>query len=152
MAVDKRLQLKFDPCFPQQKIVKLAATLPKTYHELNKMCPWRKGKWPTKIHCMSDSDIARMRRKGAGHGYTYVRPGANEIWLNCYMTQTGYWLVFTHENLHHGWPDATEPEINCVHLPRIYKAVFGKVLTPEYARRHGVGSPMPGVGDRSFCR
>jgi hypothetical protein len=144
------MKLVFDPCFPQGKIVKLSATLPKTYHELDKMCPWRKGKWPTRVHCMTDNEISKMRTRGAGHGYTYQR--GNAIWLNHYMTQTGYWLVFTHENLHHGWPDATEPEINCVHLPRVYKAVFGQALDPDFARRHGVGSPVEGVGDRSYCR
>jgi hypothetical protein len=144
------VKLVFDPCFPQDKIVKLSATLPKTYHELDKACPWRRGKWPRQVHCMTDSKIASMRKHGAGHGYTY--PRGNAIWMNHYMTQTGYWLVFVHENLHHGYPDATEAEINCVHLPRVYRAVFGRTLDPDFARRHGVGSPVPGVGDRSYCR
>lgn len=144
------MKLVFDPCFPKDKVVKLSATLPKTYHELDKMCPWRKGKWPTRVRCMNDGKISSMRKHGAGHGYTY--PRGREIWMNPYMTQTGYWLVFVHENLHHGYPDATEAEINCVHLPRVFKAVFGKTLDPDYARRHGVGSPVPGVGDRSYCR
>ncbi len=144
------MKIHFDECFPRSKVVELSATLPKTYHELNRMCPWRKGKWPTKVHCMTDGKISSMRRHGAGHGYTY--PRGHEIWMNHYMSGPGFWLVFVHENLHHGYPDATEAEINCVHLPKIYKAVFGKTLTPEYARRHGVGAPAAGVGDRSYCR
>lgn len=144
------LNLQFDPCFDRDKIVRLSAVLPKTYAELDRLAPWRKGKWPTKIHCMTDSKILDGRRRGAGHGYTY--PGRNGIWMNHHMTLVGHWLVLVHENGHHAWPDATEQELNCVIVPRVYKRVFGKVLTPEYGRRHGLGSPVPGVGDRSYCR
>lgn len=144
------MNLEFDPCFDQKKIIKISAHLPQTYAELNRLAPFRNGRWPTKIHCMSDSKVIEGRMRGAGHGYTY--PGKNGIWMNHNMTTTGYWLVLVHESLHHAWPDATEKELNCRYVPRIYEAVFGKVLTPEFGRRHGLGSPLPGMGDRSFCR
>lgn len=101
--------------------------------------------------CMSDNDIAEGRSRGAGHGYTYTGRGKMQVWLNRHMTWQGYFLVLCHEFLHHGYPDATEAEINCVHLPRIYERVFGERLDPEWARRHGIGAPMP-FGDRSYCR
>ncbi len=148
------MNLEFDPCFDQKKIIRLSSVLPQTYAELNKMAPWRKGKWPTKVHCMTDSKIVEGRKRGAGHGFTFVGGGRsnNSVWMNCYMSVVGHWLVLTHESLHHSHPDASEQELNCILVPHIYKQVFGKKLTPEYGRRHGLGSPVPGVGDRSYCR
>lgn len=143
------INLQFDPCFDQQKLAELAPHLPATYSVMNEMAPFRRGRWPTRVHCMSHSKIIDGRKRGAGHGYTY--PGEDGIWINPTMTVQGHWLVLVHENFHHAWPDATEQEINCRLVPEVYKRVFGKRLDPEWARRHGLGSPVPGVGDRSFC-
>ena len=95
------LSLQFDPCFDRDKIIRLSSVLPQTYAALDKMAAWRKGKWPTKIHCMTDSKIVEGRRRGAGHGFTY--PGRNAIWMNHHMTLVGHWLVLVHENMHHAW-------------------------------------------------
>lgn len=143
-------KLHFDDCFDPVKIEKLSRLLPRTYAALDELAPWMKGKWPTRVHCMSDGDIVKGRKKGAGHGYTFH--DGNEVWINPHMTQEGHWLVLVHEFLHHGFPDATEPEINCTLVPHVYKQVFGKKLDPAWARQHGIGSPVEGVGDRSFCR
>jgi hypothetical protein len=99
---------------------------------------------------MTHQQIREGRSRGAGHGYTFIR--GNKIWMNAHMSKEGYWLVYTHENLHHAFPDSSESELNCVHLPWMYREVFGKTLTPAFARRHGVGAPQQGIGDRSFCR
>lgn len=72
--------------------------------------------------------------------------------MNGHMTPQGHLLVLIHENCHVAWPDASESEINCVLLPDIWRAVTGKRLDPAWARRHGVGGPVEGVGDRSYCR
>ena len=146
----KTIQLHFDSCFDPAKLAEIAPLLPATYGAMNSMAPFRKGKWPTQIHCMSHSKIIAGRKRGAGHGYTY--PGEDGIWINPTMTVAGHWLVFVHENFHHAWPDATEEEINCRLVPQAYQMVFGKKLNPEWARSQGLGSPVPGVGDRSFCR
>jgi len=149
--VKKSYRLHFSPCFPQDKVLEVASRLPATYATLNELAPWRKGKWPTEVKCMSHSDIINGRKKGAGHGFTML-DNDSTIYLNAHMTPTGIWLVTVHEFLHHGFPDAGESEINCVHVPWVYRRVFGKKLTPEEGRRHGLGSPVPGVGDRSYCR
>lgn len=140
-------------CFDRDKLNELVVLLPRTYEELNALAPWLNGRWPTRVRCMTGREIFKARKRGAGHGYTYTQ-GAdkNTIWLNPYMTAVGYWLVFVHENLHHAFPDATEAEINCVHLPNLYKKVFKERLDPDWARSQGIGSPVPGVGDRSYCR
>lgn len=143
-------QVVFDRCFHDEKVRWLSRYLPDTFDAMNALAPWRKGKWPTRVKCMSHERIREGRSHGAGHGYTFIR--GNTIWMNAHMTPQGYWLVYVHENLHHAFPDATESELNCVHLPQIYRYVFGRTLTPAYARKHGVGSPVPGVGDRSYCR
>lgn len=144
---------KFDQCLDQEKVRWLISTLPKTYRVLNEKAPWMKGRWPRHVKCMSSERIVEGRARGAGHGYTFSRGRhADTIWLNPHMTRSGYWLVFVHENLHHAYPDATEPELNCEHLPDIFERVFNKRYDHEWARQHGVGSPVPGVGDRSFCR
>lgn len=143
-------RVSFDPCFDQKKLVYLASTLPRTYAVLDKMVS-KPVKWPTRVQCMSDSAIMKGRRRGAGHGYTYQ--GGKTIWLNHHMTKEGYWLVFVHENLHHAFPDATESELNCLHLPAVYERVFRRRWPGhDWARQHGVGSPQPGTGDRSYCR
>lgn len=150
-VVDQELFL--DGCFDPDKIDWLITTLPKTFAVLNKKAPWMRGKWPRYVKCMSTKRIVEGRARGAGHGMTYVRGrGSNTIWMNPHMTEWGYWLVFVHENLHHAYPDATEQELNCEHLPDVFKHVFNKRYDHEWARKNGVGSPVPGVGDRSFCR
>lgn len=147
-------ELIFDPCLDQRKVEWLITTLPATYDVLNELAEWRKGKWPRHIRCMSQPRILEGRKKGAGHGYTFTRGrDSNSIWLNPYLTTQGYWLVFTHENLHHAFPDATEAELNCAQLPYVFKEVFRKRWPGhKWAREHGVGSPVAGVGDRSFCK
>ncbi len=149
-----RHELYFEPCLDQRKVEWLITTLPATYEVLDELAPWRKGKWPTRVRCMSDRKIIQGRQHGAGHGYTFTRGrDSNSIWLNPYLSREGYFLVFVHENLHHAYPDATEPELNCTHLPYVFQEVFGKKWPGhDWARLHGVGSPVPGVGDRSFCR
>ena len=147
------MKLHFDPCFDEKKILWVAQYLPATYAVLDELAPWRKGKWPAKIKCMSEREISDGRRRGAGHGHTYTSGSdSNTIWMNRYMSKEGHWLVLVHENCHHAWPDMTEAEINCSRVPEIYRRVFGKKLTPEYGRKHGLGAPVAGVGDRSFCR
>lgn len=146
-------RLTFEGCFDKGKLRTLIERLPATYAVLNRMVS-APVKWPTRVRCMKDSKIRRGRRKGAGHGYTYMHgPKSDTIWLNHYMTASGYWLVFTHENLHHAFPDATEDEINCSHLPYVYEQVFDEPWPGHaWARSQGVGSPKPGTGDRSYCR
>lgn len=147
------MKLHFDECFDQDKILWVAQYLPATYAVLDELAPWRKGKWPGRVRCMSTSSIVDGRARGAGHGFTYTEGrGSGEIWMNPHMSELGHWLVLVHENCHHGWPDATEGEINCVLVPEVYRRVFGKKLTPETGRRHGLGAPAAGVGDRSYCR
>lgn len=146
-------KLHFDDCFDERKLRKLAENLPATYAALNKLAPWRRGRWPSRVRCMSHESIVEGRSRGAGHGYTHVSGrGSNEIRMNPHMSPEGHWLVFVHENLHHGFPDATESEINCVLVPEVYERVFGKRLDPAWARKHGIGAPVAGVGDRSYCR
>jgi hypothetical protein len=140
----------FDECLDRKKVLKIVPYLPALYAELDKLAPRLKGKWPKNVRCMDSKGIVEGRAKGAGHGYTYVN--GPEIWLNRHMTWQGYWLVLAHENLHHAFPDATESEINCLHVPRLYERVFGKKLTPAEGRRHGLGAPESGMGDRSYCR
>lgn len=147
------MKIHFDECFDRSKVLWVAKYLPATYAVLDELAPWRKGKWPSKIRCMSDTAIFDGRRRGAGHGYTFTSgSGSGEIWMNADMTKEGYLLVLIHENIHHGWPDMTEQELNCRMLPRIWKMVMGKKLDPDWARGHGIGAPAPMVGDRSYCR
>lgn len=147
-------EIEFDSCLDQKKVEWLITTLPATYGVLNEMAPWRKGKWPTRVHCMTDQRIVEGRKRGAGHGYTYTQGrDKNSIWLNPHLSQWGYWLVFTHENLHHAFDDASEGELNCVLLPDVFSKVFRKRWPGhDWARSHGVGSRTPDFGDRSFCR
>jgi hypothetical protein len=146
-------ELFFDSCFDQKKIDWLLPNLPPMYDVLNELASWRKGKWPTRIKCMSDKRIIQGRRRGAGHGFTFTRGrDKNTIWMNPHMTEWGHFLVFSHENLHHAFPDATEDELNCTHLPYVFKRVFNTRYDHDWARSHGVGSPVAGVGDRSYCR
>lgn len=142
--------LGFDDCFDRRKLRKVLPLLPAAYAELDALAPWREGKWPTRVHCMSDEEIAEGRSRGAGHGATLV-PG-NDVWINPHMHWQSIWLVLVHENLHHAFPDATEEEINCLHVPRIYERVFGRKRSADWFRKMGLGSPVPGVGDRSYCR
>jgi len=146
-------RLTFEGCFDKRKLRALIVTLPLTYAVLNSMVS-KPVKWPSQVRCMTDSKIRAGRKRGAGHGYTYTSgPRRNTIWLNHYMTEAGYWLVFTHENLHHAFPDASEDEINCSQLPYVFEEVFGRKWPGhEWARSQGVGSPQPGTGDRSYCR
>lgn len=148
------IQIGFDDCFPRAKIRRLMPLLPKTYAALDELAPWREGKWPTRVHCMSAEQILEARPHGAGHGSTYVceTGECNEVWINPFMSWEGLWLVLVHENLHHAYPDATEDEINCLHVPAVYERVFGRKRTHDWFRRHGLGAPVAGVGDRSYCR
>lgn len=150
----KTIQLQFDSCFDQQKLTELAPHLPSTYAALNRLAPWRRGRWPTRIHCMTHSKIVAGRRRGAGHGYTHVGSAKDEhdIWMNPFMTTAGHWLVLVHESIHHSHPDSSESEINCVLVPQIYLEVFDRKLDPEWARSQGLGAPQKNVGDRSYCR
>ena len=146
------IQLQFDPCFDQAKLAELAPHLPATYGVMNRLAPWRKGRWPSRVRCMTSKKIVDGRKRGAGHGYVYPPSDARAIWMNPHMTPQGLLLVLIHENCHVAWPDATESEINCVLVPQIYCEIFGVELDPAWARSQGLGSPVPGVGDRSFCR
>lgn len=146
-------QLKFDTCFDDCKIADFAHLLPDTYRELNKYCPWRKGKWPTRVRCMTNAQIISGRKRGAGHGFTYNQGNDKRyIWMNPHMSPLGLWLVLIHENLHHGFPDATEDELNNVHVPHVYEEVTGKKLNKKAARKAGLGPPKPGIGDRGYLR
>lgn len=100
---------------------------------------------------MSHQRIVAGRARGAGHGMTYVQgPKNNTIWMNHYMSAEGYWLVFVHENLHHAFPDATEHELNNVLVPEVYARVFHNPMNRAWARKHGLGPPAPGIGDRGY--
>lgn len=144
------MQLKFDRCFDRRKIIQISPYLPAVYAELNRRAPWRKGRWPTRIHCMEHSEILAGRAKGAGHGYVFSHQPQRGIWMNPHMSPQGHLLVLIHENVHVGWPDMQEQELNCVMLPDIWKSVTGRKLSAKWARSHGVGSPAP-YGDRSYC-
>lgn len=146
------MKLQFDSCFDRQKVIKASAFLPAAYGVLNELAPWAKNRWPKHVHCMSHSQIVDGRSRGAGHGFVYPKHPRDGIFMNAHMTWQGYLLVLIHENCHVAWPDMTEEEINCRMLPEIWKRVTGKKLEPGWARKHGVGSPEPGVGDRSYCR
>jgi hypothetical protein len=149
MAPRNRRFPTFDSCLDENKLIELIVLLPRTYEELDKYAPWLNGRWPTRVHCMTNARIIEGRKRGAGHGYTYNNgPQSNSIWLNPHMTAEGYWLVFVHENLHHAFPDATELEINNVHVPNIYRQVFRRPMNKAWAKRHGLGPPMCGIGDR----
>jgi hypothetical protein len=144
------LALRFNNCFDPEILDQLEAMLPVTYACMNELAPWRKGKWPTRIHCMDERRIVEGRQRGAGHGYTY--PRENGIWMNHYMTLSGHWLVLVHENLHHAFPDATELELNNVLVPRVFECTFGQKMDKSWAKRNGLGPPQPGIGDRGFVR
>lgn len=144
------MKVHFAPCLDREKVLKIADYLPATYAALDKLAPWMRGKWPSKVRCMTDKEVVDGRSRGAGHGYTIVN-GRGVIWLNRHMTWQGYLLVLIHECIHHGWPDMTEQELNCSMLPQVWKMVTGKKLDPEWARGHGIGAPAP-FGDRSYCR
>lgn len=148
------MNLRFDPCLDRAKLARVEPYLARTYAVLNQMAPWRRGKWPTRIRCLPDSRIVEGRKRGAGHGMTYTcsHGRCNDIWISRYMTWQGYWLVLVHENLHHAYPDATEQEINCVLVPHVFRKVTGQRWSHAWGRKHGIGSPAPGVGDRSYCR
>lgn len=146
-------QLHFDTCFNDCKVAEMSALLPATYDVLNELAPWRKGRWPTRVHCMSKEKILDGRKRGAGHGATYVSGvDSNSIWMNPHMTPAGLWLVFIHENLHHAFPDATEDELNNVLVPHVFEEVTGKKLNTVWARKQGIGPPQPGIGDRGYLR
>jgi hypothetical protein len=142
--------LVFSTCFPRDKVLALYPDLSATYAALDEIAEWRGGRWPRKVKCMSKRDVAGGRARGAGHGYTYVRRGADEIWMNPWMTVLGYHLVLIHENLHHAFPDATEDELNNVLVPFVYTEATGKILSKESMRRAGLGPPEPGIGDRGY--
>lgn len=144
------LTLRFNNCFDPRVLDRLRPLLPDTYRCMNELAPWRRGRWPTRVHCMDEQSIIDGRSRGAGHGYTYK--GSNEIWMNHHMSLSGHWLVFVHENLHHAFPDATESELNNVLVPRVYKCVFDERMDKNWARKHGLGPPQPGIGDRGFVR
>lgn len=142
---------RFEPCFDRNKLTELIVLLPLTYAALDTYAPWRRGEWPTKVRCMKDSRIVEGRKRGAGHGYTYTSGReADTIWMNPHMSSEGYWLVFVHENLHHAFPDATEHEINNVHVQHVYKTVFKRRMDPSWACKHGLGPPEPHIGDRGY--
>lgn len=143
-------KLRFDTCFDDCKIAEFSGYLPDTYRALNRMAPWIKGRWPNRVHCMSKRDVVAGRRRGAGHGATYLE--RREIWMNPHMTSAGLWLVFIHENLHHAFPDATEDELNNVLVPEVFQEVTGKKLNRAWARKQGIGPPEPGIGDRGYLR
>lgn len=146
-------KLNFDTCFDECKIAEMSALLPATYVVLNELAPWRKGRWPKHVKCMSLERIVDGRKRGAGHGMTYIQGSqANTIWMNPHMSWEGYWLVFIHENLHHAFPDATEEELNNVLVPHVYQEVTGHKIHKAWARKHGLGPPQPGIGDRGFLR
>ena len=144
------LTLKFNNCFSPAVLAELEPLLPATYACMDQLAPWRRGRWPTRIHCMDEREIVDGRRRGAGHGYTY--PRENGVWLNHHMTVPGHWIVLVHENLHHAFLDATESELNNVLVPRVFECTFGRKMDRAWARRHGLGPPQPGIGDRGFVR
>jgi hypothetical protein len=144
------MRLAFNSCFRPEILRELEPTLPATYAAMNALAPWREGKWPTRVHCMDENKIIGGRSRGAGHGQT--RQNSNEIWLNHHMTLPGHWIVLVHENLHHAFPDATESELNNVMVPWVYQNTFGEKMNKRWARRHGLGPPQPGIGDRGFVR
>ena len=145
-------KLHFDECFKTpanvRKLEKMAELLPATYVAMNELTRWRHGRWPSRIHCMSRERIIEGRSRGAGHGYTYV--GDNDIWLNPHMTWQGYWIVLVHESMHHAFPDATEDEINNKLVPEIVERVLGHKKSAAWYRKHGLGPPEPGIGDRGY--
>lgn len=149
--------LHFDGCFHSaanvRKLRRVAKYLPQTYLVLDELAPWRNGKWPTRVRCMSKQRIVEGRSKGAGHGFTYVegQHGGKEIFLNPFMTWEGYLIVLIHENMHHAFPDASESEINNVLVPEVVTQVLGP-KDSEWYRRHGLGPPQPGIGDRGYVR
>jgi hypothetical protein len=146
-------KLHFDTCFDDDKLAEFAHLLPDTYRALNELAPWRKGKWPVRVRCMTNKQVVSGRRRGAGHGMTYVRGSDSKyIWMNPHMSVMGLWLVLIHENLHHAFPDATEEELNNVLVPFIYEDVTGKKLDKKMARKHGLGPPQPGIGDRGYVK
>jgi hypothetical protein len=145
------VKVHFDECFDEKKVLWVAKYLPAVYATLDEFAPWRRGKWPAKIKCMTDTEIFDGRRRGAGHGYVYPE-SAEAIFMNPFMSREGHLLVLIHECIHVGWSDMTEQELNCSMLPRIWKRVTGKKLDPDWARGHGIGAPAPGIGDRSYCR
>lgn len=134
------------------KLERVARLLPQTYLVMDGLAPWRNGKWPTRVRCMTKTKIIQGRSRGAGHGYTYVegQHGGKEIWLNPYMTWEGYWIVLIHENMHHAFPDASEDEINNALVPQVVEAVLRKSKPKEWYRKHGLGPPQPGIGDRGY--
>jgi len=149
-------KLHFDDCFTSaanvHKLERVARLLPQTYLVMDGLAPWRNGKWPTRVRCMTKTKIIQGRSRGAGHGYTYVegQHGGKEIWLNPYMTWEGYWIVLIHENMHHAFPDASEDEINNALVPQVVEAVLRKSKPKEWYRKHGLGPPQPGIGDRGY--
>lgn len=145
------MRIHFDRCFDRRKIIQISPYLPAVYAELNRRAPWRRGRWPSRIRCMTHAQILQGREKGAGHGFVFPHKPSDGIFMNPLMSPQGYLLVLIHENCHVGWPDMSEDEINCVMLGSIWKSVTGKKLDPAWARKHGVGAPAP-YGDRSYCR
>src|SRR5262245_11111028 len=144
------MDLRFNSCFRPEVLRELKPTLPATYAALNELAPWRRGRWPTRVRCMDEAEIIDGRSRGAGHGYTRV--SERGIWMNHHMTLPGHWLVLVHENLHHAFPDATESELNNVLVPRVYERTSGRKMDTRWARRHGLGPPQPGIGDRGYAR
>jgi hypothetical protein len=141
------VNLRFAPCFDARKVAAIAEVLPDTFDAFHEIAPWVED-WPDRIECMSDRQIVDGRSRGAGHGQ--YSPDEKRIWVNPYMTAFGIWLNILHENMHHAFPDATEQEINGVLVPWVYERVTGEKLDRDLARLHGVGPPVPGIGDRGY--
>lgn len=144
-------EIVFSTCFPRSKVLALWPRLDPTYAELDRLAEWRGGRWPKHIRCMGKAQIVDGRRRGAGHGFTYVRGDDKDaIWMNPHMSVLGYHLVLIHENLHHAFPDATENELNNVLVPYVYTQATGELLSKESMREAGLGPPEPGIGDRGY--
>lgn len=150
VEIGEDFTLRFDSCFSCRQVEALAWILDSTYAALDAYANWVGNRWPNRVRCMAKTDIVGGRKRGAGHGYTYLKQ--REIWLNPHMSELGLWLVFIHENLHHAFPDATENELNNVHVPEVFKIVTGKKLNMDVARAHGLGPPEPGIGDRGYAK
>lgn len=152
------VELEFSTCFPREKVLALAPRLDATYRALDVFCSWRNGQWPQRVECMSKKEIVSGRSRGAGHGFTFVAASGayararedDAIWMNPHMTVLGYHLVLIHENLHHGFPDATEEELNNVLVPYVFTEATGRRLTKDQMRKAGLGPPQPGIGDRGY--
>ena len=59
------LTLKFNNCFSPAVLAELEPLLPATYACMDQLAPWRRGRWPTRIHCMDEREIVGgLRSRG----------------------------------------------------------------------------------------